>query len=70
MKDALKPNGITCSQAGTIWSNMDHVIQTLTHCRSTFPRGEYGCVAVPTYPSGQIGFVLGSLNWVIYLYIL
>ncbi|XP_076631800.1 spermidine Synthase [Colletes latitarsis] len=62
MKSALKPDGIVCSQAGTAWANLDHVIQILQHCKSVFPVASYGIVAVPTYPTGQIGFVLGSLN--------
>lgn len=62
MKTALKPDGIICSQAGTAWVNLEHVAKTLQHVRSVFPVAAYGVVAVPTYPAGQIGFVLGSLN--------
>lgn len=65
MRTALKPNGIICSQAGTAWGNLDHVAQTMKHCRSAFNVVEYGIAAVPTYPTGQIGFVLGSTNDVI-----
>lgn len=59
---ALRPGGIVCSQAGTAWANLDHVSKTLDHCRSAFAVSAYGIVAVPTYPTGQIGFVVGSLN--------
>ncbi|XP_063985733.1 spermidine synthase [Diachasmimorpha longicaudata] len=62
MKAALKPNGIICSQAGTAWANLDHVTKTLNHCRTVYPVTAYGIAAVPTYPTGQIGFVLGSLD--------
>ncbi|XP_057321336.1 spermidine synthase [Microplitis mediator] len=62
MKTALKPGGIVCSQAGTVWSNDRQVEQTLGHCRSVFPVAVYGTTSVPTYPTGQIGFVIGSLN--------
>lgn len=62
MKTALKPGGIICSQAGTAWANLNHVSQTLNHCRAIYPSAAYGVAAVPTYPTGQIGFVLGSLN--------
>lgn len=62
MRTALKANGIICSQAGTAWANLDHVSQTMKHCRSTFDVAAYGIAAVPTYPTGQIGFVLGSSN--------
>ena len=62
MRSALKPGGIVCSQAGTAWSNLDHVVQTMQHCRSSFTVSAYGTAAVPTYPTGQIGFSLGSIN--------
>lgn len=62
MKGALKAGGIVCSQAGTAWANLDHVKQTLHHCKTVFPVASYAIASVPTYPTGQIGFVLGSTN--------
>lgn len=62
LKDALKPNGIVCSQGGTAWSDLDIVQSTVAHCRKHFPVVEYAYVSVPTYPDGQIGFVIGSLD--------
>lgn len=62
LKAALKPGGIIASQAGTAWMNMDQVRSTLQHCKTMFPVAAYAVTAVPTYPTGQIGFVLGSLN--------
>lgn len=62
MKSALRPNGIVCSQAGTVWNDLDLVSSTLKFCRNQFPMATYGYAMVPTYPSGQIGFVIGSLD--------
>ncbi|XP_021914949.1 spermidine synthase isoform X3 [Zootermopsis nevadensis] len=62
MRGALKPGGIVCSQAGTVWANIDIVAQTFQHCHLTFRKASFACAAVPTYPTGQIGFVLGSLS--------
>lgn len=62
MKSALRPGGMVCSQAGTIWNDMDLVTNTLNFCRNQFPSAAYGYASVPTYPSGQIGFVIGSLE--------
>lgn len=62
MKSALRPNGIVCSQAGTIWNDMELVTSTLSFCRNQFPAAAYAYASVPTYPSGQIGFVIGSLD--------
>lgn len=62
LKAALKPGGIIVSQAGTAWMNIDQVHSTLQHCKAVFPVAAYAITTVPTYPTGQIGFVLGSLN--------
>lgn len=62
LKNALKSDGIIISQAGTAWMNMDQVYSTLQHCKAVFTFTAYATTAVPTYPTGQIGFVLGSLT--------
>lgn len=62
MKSALRPGGMVCSQAGTIWNDIELVTTTLNFCRNQFPSAAYGYASVPTYPSGQIGFVMGSLE--------
>lgn len=62
MKRALKPNGIVCSQGGTFWADINHVRSTIDHCRAQFPVTGYAFASVPTYPCGQIGFVIGSLD--------
>ncbi|CAB3223976.1 unnamed protein product [Arctia plantaginis] len=62
MKSALRPNGIVCSQAGTVWNDLELVSNTLKFCKNQFPKATYGYATVPTYPSGQIGFVIGSLD--------
>ncbi|XP_018396194.1 PREDICTED: spermidine synthase [Cyphomyrmex costatus] len=62
LKSALKPGGIIASQAGTAWANLDQVCNTFQHCKNVFPVTTYAVTSVPTYPTGQIGFVLGSLN--------
>lgn len=62
MKKALRPNGVICSQAGTYWTDLKHVKDTLTHCRHQFAVSGYAVTSVPSYPCGQIGFVIGSLD--------
>lgn len=62
MKRALKPNGIICSQGGTYWTDIKHVKETLDHCRLQFPTAGYAVTSVPSYPCGQIGFIIGSLD--------
>uniref|UniRef100_A0A2M4BVY8 Putative spermidine synthase n=1 Tax=Anopheles marajoara TaxID=58244 RepID=A0A2M4BVY8_9DIPT len=61
-KRALRPNGVICSQGGSFWLDPAHVRSTLDYCRKHFPRVTYGLAAVPSYPTGQIGFFIASLN--------
>lgn len=70
MRKALKPGGIVCSQAGAVWIDKHTVVSTFSHCLKEFKSVAYGIVSVPTYPTGQIGFVLGSLNPVSFIMIL
>ncbi|KAF5281659.1 hypothetical protein FQR65_LT14589 [Abscondita terminalis] len=63
LSQALKPGGIVCSQGGTIWSQqLEHVQETVRNCRKHFATVKYAIANVPTYPTGQIGFVIGSLD--------
>lgn len=62
MKSALRPDGIVCSQSGTIWANVEQVSQTLDFCRNVFETAALAYASVPTYPTGQIAFVLGSCS--------
>ncbi|KAF2882482.1 hypothetical protein ILUMI_23707 [Ignelater luminosus] len=62
LKDALKPDGIICSQGGTLWSQLEHVQDTISNCKKHFDVVDYAINSVPTYPTGQIGYVIASLN--------
>lgn len=58
---ALRPGGVVIGQAESLWLHM-HVIQDIiTPCRQTFKGSvHYTWTSVPTYPSGEIGFVICS----------
>lgn len=62
MQKALKPNGIICTQGECIWLHMDLIKTVQTFCKKLFPSVSYAYCTIPTYPSGQIGFMLCSLN--------
>jgi len=49
------------------WLDLPLIKTVLTGCRSLFPVVRYAFTTIPTYPSGQIGFVLASLNKVRYV---
>lgn len=65
MKRALRPGGIVCSQADTFWGHLENVVSMHNHCKTVFAKAAYATSYVSTYPAGQIGFALGSLDEVI-----
>ncbi|XP_018575780.1 spermidine synthase [Anoplophora glabripennis] len=62
LKGALRPNGIICSQGGSMWSELDQLKQTLENCKKHFRTVQYATSSVPSYPDGQIGYVLAALD--------
>lgn len=62
MKKSLNPNGIVCTQGECLWLHMDIIVEVLQRCQSIFPTIQYAYTTIPTYPSGQIGFVMCSLE--------
>lgn len=62
LKQVLRPNGVICSQGGTHWVGLEHVAATVQHCKRYFDVVKYAVASVPTYPCGQIGFVVASLD--------
>ncbi|VVC29281.1 Polyamine biosynthesis domain,Spermidine/spermine synthases,Polyamine [Cinara cedri] len=62
MKRALRPGGIVCSQADTFWGHLENATSMYGHCKEVFSKAAYATSYVSTYPAGQIGFALGSLD--------
>ncbi|KAB0791251.1 hypothetical protein PPYR_03051 [Photinus pyralis] len=62
LKEALKPDGIVCSQGSSLWLSLEHVKGTMQNCRQHFDTVKFGVANVPSYPTGQIGFVIGALG--------
>merc|ERR1712035_261362 len=62
MKAALRNGGILCSQGECQWLHLELIKGMRTFCKTLFPVVEYAYGTVPTYPSGQIGFMLCSKN--------
>uniref|UniRef100_A0A0E0AAF1 PABS domain-containing protein n=1 Tax=Oryza glumipatula TaxID=40148 RepID=A0A0E0AAF1_9ORYZ len=56
---ALKPGGVLCNQAESMWLHTHLIQDMLSICRETFKGAvHYAWTSVPTYPSGVIGFLL------------
>lgn len=60
MKNALAPKGIICTQGECMWLHMDLIAGVFNECKQIFPSVKYAYTTIPTYPSGQIGFIIAS----------
>ncbi|GCB75157.1 hypothetical protein scyTo_0018183, partial [Scyliorhinus torazame] len=62
MKNALREDGILGAQGECQWLHLELIKEMRRFCKSLFPVVEYAYSTIPTYPSGQIGFMLCSKN--------
>lgn len=60
--DALTDDGIACIQAESLWLMFPLIQKWTKIARKIFPVVSYASIYVPSYPSGQIGFLLLSKN--------
>jgi spermidine synthase len=60
MHRALKPGGVLSTQAESLWLHMDIIESVAKMCKEIFVDGavNYAYTTIPTYPSGQIGFMI------------
>ena len=58
MYKSLRHDGIVCAQGECMWIHLDLISEVLACCADIFEHAEYATTMVPTYPCGQIGFVL------------
>lgn len=58
---ALRPGGVLCSMAESMWLHTHLIQDMISICRDTFKGSvHYAWASVPTYPSGVIGFLICS----------
>lgn len=62
MNNALRGNGIVCTQGECMWLHLDLIARVMRDAKGLYPTVDYAYTCIPTYPSGQIGFVLASRN--------
>lgn len=60
LKGALTEKGVITTQAENIWLHMKIITALKADCKQVFPVAEYAYTTIPTYPSGQIGFMVCS----------
>jgi len=62
MKIGLKEGGIVCTQAECQWLHLELIKNMVQFSKKLFNHVEYGYTTIPTYPCGQIGFLLLSMG--------
>jgi spermidine synthase / saccharopine dehydrogenase (NADP+, L-glutamate-forming) len=60
LHDALAPGGHISTQAECNWLHLPLITQLRKDTRNIFAVAEYAFTTIPTYPSGQIGFIVAS----------
>lgn len=60
LDSVLAPGGVVCTQGECMWLHLDLIRSIMNRCAAIFPSVKYGYTTIPTYPSGQIGFIISS----------
>ncbi|EFJ52441.1 hypothetical protein VOLCADRAFT_55771 [Volvox carteri f. nagariensis] len=57
---AVRPGGIVCTQAESLWLHLDIIKALADMCTEVFQGGSvsYATTTIPSYPSGQIGMLV------------
>ncbi|KAL8847837.1 MAG: hypothetical protein Q9221_007139 [Calogaya cf. arnoldii] len=55
---ALREGGVITTQAENPWLHLPLITKLKKQCSEVFPTVEYAYTTIPTYPSGQIGFMV------------
>ena len=60
MHNALRANGVVCTQGECQWLHLDLIKKVMTDASALYPVVDYAFSSVPTYPSGQIGYIIAT----------
>jgi spermidine synthase len=69
VKNALRPNGIHITHEDGPWLHQCQDHNKYKLCKNSFPSVGYCYASIPTYPSGELGFILCSTSLVRSIYI-
>ena len=58
MKAALKKGGIICTQGECLWLHLPLIRKVMDNAASLYSSVRYAFTTIPTYPCGQIGFIM------------
>lgn len=62
MHKSLRDGGIVCTQGENVWLHLDIIKPLMDSIKQTYTTVEYAYTTIPTYPSGQIGFIIAGKN--------
>lgn len=62
MYSSLHDGGIVCTQGECMWLHLDLIRPLVEKISATYSTVEYAYTTIPTYPSGQIGFIIATKN--------
>ena len=65
LSECLRSGGIICSQAESFWFDLDVIKNLLKIARNHFKTVNYCYTLVPSYPSGQIGFLIACKDKIV-----
>lgn len=60
MHGALNDGGLICAQGECMWVHLDLITDVMACCGEIFDTADYATTMVPTYPCGQIGFIVAG----------
>ncbi|CAJ1969398.1 unnamed protein product [Cylindrotheca closterium] len=60
MYKSLREGGIVCTQGECMWLHLDLIRPLIDSIGKTYSTVEYAYTTIPTYPSGQIGFIIAT----------
>ena len=60
MYKSLREGGIVCTQGECVWLHLDLIRPLVSSISKTYSTVEYAYTTIPTYPSGQIGFIVAT----------
>jgi len=62
MYSSLRDGGIVCTQGENVWLHLDIIKPLMDSIKQNYSSVEYAYTTIPTYPSGQIGFIIAGKN--------
>eukprot|EP00565_Helicotheca_tamesis_P000882 CAMPEP_0185737212 /NCGR_PEP_ID=MMETSP1171-20130828/29942_1 /TAXON_ID=374046 /ORGANISM="Helicotheca tamensis, Strain CCMP826" /LENGTH=307 /DNA_ID=CAMNT_0028408085 /DNA_START=339 /DNA_END=1262 /DNA_ORIENTATION=- len=60
MHASLREGGIVCTQGECLWLHVDIIRPLINSISTKYTTVEYAYTTIPTYPSGQIGFIVAT----------